>query len=86
MGLLEPHAPVPGSAPATARVPAPRVPAPRTAADDLLPRRERRSGPAPDWPAADRFADRTGLASTQARLLLAVFCGLSPDHAGDRTA
>jgi hypothetical protein len=54
------------------------VPTPRAAADDLLPRRAP-AAPQP-WSAADRFADRSGLAGTQARLLLAVFCGLGPDH------
>jgi hypothetical protein len=48
----------------------PRIPAQRAPVEDL-----------PAWTAADRFADRTGLAGTQARVLLAVFCGLAPDHA-----
>ena len=72
MGSLEPQPRVAGSV-----LPAPRVPRPRTASEDAP------APPVPRWPAADRFADRTGLASTQARLLLAVFCGLAPDHAHD---
>lgn len=57
--------------------PAPRVPAQRAPGDDL----PRRATTVPQqWTAADRFADRSGLAGTQARVLLAVFCGLAPDH------
>ncbi|GAB4065431.1 hypothetical protein GCM10028777_14850 [Angustibacter speluncae] len=57
--------------------PAPRVPAQRAPVDDL----PRRATTVPhQWTAADRFADRSGLAGTQARVLLAVFCGLAPDH------
>lgn len=55
----------------------PPVPAQRAPVDDL----PRRATTVPQqWTAADRFADRTGLAGTQARVLLAVFCGLAPDH------
>lgn len=57
--------------------PHPPVPAPRAPLDDL----PRRAAVPRQWTAADRFADRTGLAGTQARVLLAVFCGLAPDHA-----
>lgn len=62
----------------------PPVPAQRAPVDDL----PRRTTTAPHrWTAADRFADRSGLAGTQARVLLAVFCGLSPDHGeGDAPA
>lgn len=56
--------------------PHPPVPAPRAPLDDL-PRRAVVPQP---WTAADRFADRTGLAGTEARVLLAALCGLGPDH------
>ena len=63
------------------RPPVPRQRAPREAG---LPRRDGRGVPLEAWPAADVFADRNGLQATQARLLLAVFCGLAPDHADAR--
>ncbi len=75
MGLVDPQLLVPRSTLAGSAVPRPR------AADEAaLPRRERVDGAHSGWPAADRFTDRSGLASTQARVLLAVFCGLAPDH------
>jgi len=62
----------------------PLVPRQRGPVEDDVPTGARTAAA---WPAADRFAVRSGLTTTQARLLLAAFCGVPPDHTGtDRRA